>query len=347
MNTPHPNDTSRPLLPAALWLPLLLALIGWSLVFPAAAGERRARLTIELQLDGGSRWGDGNDGGRSTLNRHYRLVTTLRSDGEAMSVNTKAPDYAQQMMARAAGVQARVAEVQARQPAPDPAALAAAMQSRAAQLQQAQAACGGDRACLMRRLMPPAAAGVSADPALQARLVRHAGQAPAGAGADDGEDEARFLAYNGIDRCDARYEVKADERADGRYADVQGPVPWSEKRSAAGGLSADELRLLCLGFNLVLDTRTQTLSTDAGFALPEPPAVTVRSERGRSERSEGRLAGIGPVAQWVAERTRQAPRSGSAQATLPLTAADVHRHGGRGQAGGSVQARLSWKFEEL
>lgn len=334
MNPPHPNDRSRPLLPAALWLPLLLALIGWSLVFPAEAGERRARLTIELQLDGASRGGDGNDGGRSTLSRRYRLVTTLRSDGEAMSVNTKAPDYAQQMMARAAGVQARVAELQARQPAPNPAVLAAAMQARAAQLQQAQAACGGDRACLMRRLMPQAPAGVPAG-------------VVADAAADDGDGEARYLAYHGIDRCEARFEAQAEESAEGRYADVHGPVPWSEKRSAASGLGADELRLLCLGFNLVLDTRTQTLSTDTGFALPEPHAVTVRSERGRSERSEGRLAGIGPVAQWVAERTRQAPRSGSAQATLPLSAADPHRHGGRGQAGGSVQARLSWKFEEL
>ena len=50
------------------------------------------------------------------------------------------------------------------------------------------------------------------------------------------------------------------------------------------------------------------------------------------------------VSQWIAERTRQAPRAGSAEATLPYTSS---RDTGRGRAEGRVKATLSWRFEEL
>jgi hypothetical protein len=333
------DEPSRPLLPAALLIPLLLMLLGWSLLLPAHAGERRARLTIELQLDGTNRWSDAGDASQTKLSRHYRLVTYLRADGEPMSVNTKAPDYAQTMMNRSAQVQAQVAQARTR---PTQAAAPAAQDAaaRMAMAQQARATCGEDRDCLMRLLMPQIAAQTTSDPALQARLVQHGRTAKA---EDDGE-ELRYLNFSGVDRCDAQFQVRADETSEGHYADVQGPVPWRETRSVSGALPADELRLLCLGFSLVLDLRTQAITTDAGFGLPEPMATTLRTERGRSTRSDGRLASIGPVAQWVAERTRQAPRAGSASATLPWVAPAT---AGRGRADGAVKATLSWKLEDL
>lgn len=340
--TPEPHDEpARPLLPAALLIPLLLVLLGWSLLMPVHAAERRARLTLELQLDGTNRWSDAGDASQTKLSRHYRLVTFLHADGEPMSVNTKAPDYAQTMMNRSAQVQAQVAraQAQARPSRPGtPAPMDAA--TRMAMAQKAQAACGTDRDCVMRMLMPQVAAQTTADPALQARLIEHGRTAKA---EDDGE-ELRYLNFSGVDRCEAQFQVHADETAEGHYADVQGPVPWRETRSVSSALSADELRLLCLGFSLVLDLRTQAITTDAGFGLPEPMAATLRTERGRSTRSEGRLASIGPVAQWVAERTRQAPRAGSASATLPWVASAT---AGRGRAEGAVKATLSWKLEDL
>lgn len=339
MTSDHDTEPTRPLLPAAVLIPLLLALLGWSLVMPAQAGERRARLTIELQLDGASRWQDAGDSSQTTLKRRYRVVTFLRADGEPMSVNTKAPDYAQAMMARSAQVQAKVAAAQSRTP---PANLPAPMDP-AAQLEmarKAQAACGTDRDCLMRMLMPQVAAQVTADPARQAQLIRH-GQTVK---AEEDEEDARFLSFHGVDRCDAKVEVSVDETIEGRYADVQGPVPWRITRGSAAPLSADELRLLCLNFNLVLDLRSQAISTDAGFGLPEPMVTSVHTERGRSTTSVDRLGGLAPVAQWVAQRTRQAPRAGSASATLPLTSS---REAGRGRSEGSVKAQLSWKFEEI
>lgn len=340
MTTPdHDIEPTQPLLPAALLIPLLLALLGWSLLMPAQAGERRARLTIELQLDGASRWQDAGDSSQTTLKRRYRVVTFLRADGEPMSVNTKAPDHAQGMMARSAQVQAKVAEAQSRKPQANlPASMDPAAQMALAR--QAQAACGTDRDCLMRMLMPQVAAQVSADPAHQAQLIRH-GQT---AKAEADEEDARFLSFHGIDRCDAKVEVSVDETIEGRYADVQGAVPWRTARGSPAPLSADELRLLCLSFNLVLDLRTHTISTDAGFGLPEPMVTTVHTERGRSTKSIDRLAGLAPVAQWVAERTRQAPRAGNASTTLPLSSS---RDEGRGRNDGSVKARLSWKFEEI
>ena len=62
-------------------------------------------------------------------------------------------------------------------------------------------------------------------------------------------------------------------------------MPWRISRGSQAPRSADELRLLCLRFNLVLDLRTQAISTDAGFGLPDPMVTTVHTERGRSEGS--------------------------------------------------------------
>lgn len=338
----HPEHESRhesgaPLLPAALLIPLLLALLAWSLLLPAQAAERRGRLTIELQLDGSSRWQDAGDESRTTLKRRYRIVTWLQPVGEPMDVNTKAPDYAQTMMARSNQVQARVAQAQSRHgTAPPPMDLARQMEMA----RQAQATCGTDRDCLMRVLAPQVAAQVTPDAAQQARLVKHATTAPP---EDDGEDR-RFQTFQGMDRCGASVEVQVDDVIEGKYADVQGPVAWRVVRHGAQAPTADELRLICLGYSLVLDRRTGAITTDAGFGLTEPMVTSVHTERGRSSTSVDRLGSLAAVSQWVAERTRQAPRAGSATAMLPMGSS---REAGRGRTEGGVKATLNWKFEEL
>ncbi len=331
------HEAGAPLLPAALLIPLLLALLAWSLLMPAQAAEPRGRLTIDLQLDGSSRWQDAGDDSRTTIKRRYRIVTWLQPVGEPMEVNTKAPDYAQTMMARANQVQARVAQAQARHGnAAPPMDMARQMELA----RQAQAACGTDRDCLMRMLAPQVAAQVTPDRAQQAKLVRHATTA---APVDDAEDR-RFQTFQGIDRCNAKVEVQVDDTIEGRHADVQGPVPWKVVRRDAQPPTADELRLICLGFSLVLDRRSGEITTDAGFGLPEPRVTSVHSERGRSSSSVDRLGTLEAVSKWVAERTRQAPRAGSASATLPMVSS---REAGRGRTEGGVKATLSWKFEEL
>lgn len=332
-------DAPRPLLPAAVLVPLLVALLGAALLAPAEAAERRARLTVELQLDGSARWQDAGESSQTTLKRRYRLVTWLQPVGEPMAVNTKAPDYAQTMMARSAQVQAAAAAAPARGNRP-PAAPPMDMARQMALAQQAQATCGTDRDCLMRLLAPQMAAQVTSDPTRQAQLVRHAQTAPA---EDDGED-LRYQSFQGIDRCDATVEARIEDTLEGRYADVQGLVPWRVAYGATEPPSADELRLACLAVNLVLDRRTQAITTDAGFVVPEPKVAATRTERGRSSTSIDRLGLPAAVSHWIAERTRQAPRAGSAEASLPYTSA---RDTGRGRSEGRVKAKLSWRFEEL
>lgn len=334
---PHRDEAGAPLLPAALLIPLLLALLAWSLVMPAQAAERRGRLTIELQLDGSSRWQDGGDESRTTLKRRYRIVTWLQPVGDPMDVNTKAPDYAQTMAARANQVQARVAQVQTRHgTAPPPMDMARQMELA----RQAQATCGNDRDCLMRLLAPQMAAQVTPDAAQQARLVRHATTTPV----EDDSAEARFQTFQGMDRCGASVEVQIEEVIEGKYADVQGPVAWRVVRSGVQPPTADELRLICLGHSLVLDRRSGAITTDAGFGVSEPMVTSVHTERGRSSTSVDRLGTLAAVSQWMAERTRQAPRAGSATATLPMVSS---READRGRTEGGVKATLHWKFEEL
>lgn len=335
------HEASAPLLPAAFLIPLLLALLAWSLLVPAQAAEPRGRLTIELQLDGSSRWQDGADESRTTLKRRYRVVTWLQPVGDPMDVNTKAPDYAQTMAARANQVQARVAQAQARHgSAPPPMDMARQMELA----RQAQATCGNDRDCLMRVLAPQMAAQVTPDAAQQARLVRHTKTASAKDDAESDAEDARFQTFQGMDRCGASVEVQVEETIEGKYADVQGPVAWRVVRSGAQPPTADELRLLCLGHSLVLDRRSGAITTDAGFGLTEPMVTSVHTERGRSSTSVDRLGSLAAVSQWMAERTRQAPRAGSATATLPMVSS---REAGRGRTEGGVKATLSWKFEEL
>ena len=331
------HETGAPLLPAALLIPLLLALFAGSMLLPAQAAEPRGRLTIDLQLDGSSRWQDGGDESRTTLKRRYRIVTWLQPVGEPMDVNTKAPDYAQTMMARSNQVQARVAQAQARHGnAAPPTDMARQMEMA----RQAQATCGTDRDCLMRVLAPQVAAQVTPDAAQQARLVRHATTAPA----EEETEDRRYQTFQGMDRCGAQVEVQVDELIEGRYADVQGPVAWRVVRGNAQPPGADELRLICLAHSLVLDRRTGAITTDAGFALSEPVVTSVHTERGRSSTSTDRLGTLAAVSRWMAERTRQAPRAGTATATLPMVSS---REAGRGRTDGGVKATLTWKFEEL
>lgn len=332
MNTNAPADSpdrSPSLLPWPVLLPLLLLVCLWGLAQNSGAApttEKRLRLTVELSVEGDSRWQHAGDSSKSRTQRQYRLVTYLRSDGELQEFNTKDPQYAQQMMDRAAQVQARVAKAQGRQ-APQ----AMTMQQMAERAQQLKAGCGENRDCLMRA-------------AMELSTVR---VLPAGAAATplvdtlDTPPELRYLSYHGFDGCGAQFHEVVNDQAEGQYADVQGPVPWRSTSKAEGGLKPDALRLLCLNHSLVLDTKTQTFTTDTGLFVPETSGRHTRTERGRTETHEGEMQAIAKVGNWLAERTRQAPRSGKASVSLPVESQ------GQGQTQGTLNLKLSWKLEEV
>jgi hypothetical protein len=68
-----------------------------------AAGERRARLTIEVQIEGTERIdGNGSDHTSAQFREGYTLVTYLQTSGDLMQFNPKDPQYAQKMTSMAA-----------------------------------------------------------------------------------------------------------------------------------------------------------------------------------------------------------------------------------------------------
>jgi len=79
----------------------------------AVADGQRARLTVNISVDGSeSVIGGGSDSTRGEFHESYALVTYLKSSGDPSDINTKDPQYSQNMMARAAAVQQKVREVQ-------------------------------------------------------------------------------------------------------------------------------------------------------------------------------------------------------------------------------------------
>ncbi|MBT9504131.1 MAG: hypothetical protein IV092_23000 [Burkholderiaceae bacterium] len=336
MNTETPDDAHRepaPLLPWTVLLPLLVLVCLWGLAQSsgaAATTEKRVRLTVELSVEGGISWQHSGDSSRSRTQRQYRLVTYLRSDGELQEFNTKDPQYAQQMMDRAAQVQARVAQHQAKaqgRQAPQ----AMTMQQMAERAQQIKASCGENKDCLMRAAMELSTV----------RVLPAGGSATPLPDTLDTPLEPRYLSYHGFDGCGAQFHEVVNDQAEGQYADVQGPVPWRSTSRAEGGLKPDALRLLCLNHSLVLDTKTNTFMTDAGLFVPETSGRHTRTERGRTETHEGEMQAIARVGSWVAERTRQAPRKGNATVSLPVANQD------QGQTQGTLNLKLSWKLEDV
>ena len=120
----------------------------------------------------------------------------MQSSGEPSSVNTKDPQFAQQQMAKAAQVQQKVREAQARAGKPVPKAATTqeeyvAQQKKLAEdMQKGQAACAGDLGCLMK---------LSQDYAQQSAMMSYppaAGAAPAAS--PDEEESARGRALPGL-----------------------------------------------------------------------------------------------------------------------------------------------------
>ncbi len=90
----------------------------------ASAADQLARLTIDVTVEGVKNWKNGQDYSNSKISEQYNLMTHVQSSGEPSSVNTKDPQFAQQQMAKAAQVQQKVREAQARAGKPVPKAAA-------------------------------------------------------------------------------------------------------------------------------------------------------------------------------------------------------------------------------
>jgi hypothetical protein len=364
MNIVHPARAAGAALAALCLLP------------PAAqSAERLGRLTIELKVTGTETMRNGSDHATTQIAQTVRLSTIVRSNGELDSVNVKAPDYAQKMQAQAAAQEARTREVQAMQQRnaqnqrAQGAAAPAASMSQAdmmARVQAMQAKCGTDQQCLMNEAMKMSAQQVAGnDAALQQRLEAHGAErakcerefakdarkraacldaAEVRAGGTGGENyeaepDNRYLSFYGFDNCGAHVSATIDDRISGRYADVQGMVPYTVTRKADWKADATQLRIVCSAYNPVLDVKARTIFAD-GLLVPEVRGRFTRSDRGRNESAEEALPLRSEALAWASEQLRQAPATGSRKATLPIKS-----NSGQGTIEGSLLVEMNWRFE--
>ena len=297
---------------------------------PAEAAPRRARLTVEVKVEGTEKViGSGSEQTASKFREGYTIVTYLNAEGDLEQFNTKDPAYGQKMMGMAAGVNAKVAQAQGRAPAKKMSQ--AEMQ---AYLQKKQAACGTDTNCLMKL-------GQEANDLMLANMNPGQGSTTA----YTGDEPPRYLTYLGFDNCGARVHTYVDRTISGTFDDVQGAVPYTIKETVDYDNNADELRLICNFHQAVLDTQDGSIWTDGAIA-PHYKGSTTTTMRGKTTTATATEFGHGETLTWISEQLRHAPRAGHKTTTLKLT----QNQGGAlhtGRYSGEAVVDLSWRFEDV
>ena len=294
------------------------------------AAEKRARLTIEVKVEGTEKVvGTGNDQTSASFREGYTIVTYLNADGDLEQFNTKDPEYAQKMMGMAAGVNAKVAKAQGRAPAKK-----MTQPEIQAYVQKKQAACGADTSCLMKL-------GQEANDLMMANM--NAGQGSAAA--YTGDEPPRYLTYLGFDNCGAKVHTFVERTITGTLADVNGAVPYTIKETVNYDNNTDELRLICNFHQAVFDTQDSSIWTDGAIA-PHYKGTSVTTMRGKSTSSVATEFGHGETLDWISTQLRHAPRAGHKTTNLKLTrnqGAAIHS----GKYSGEAVVDLTWRFEDV
>ena len=308
----------------------------------AAAAEKRARLTINVTAQGsyhtqakvGRNYADGK------FSESYGIVTYFKSNGEPDVYNTKDPQYGEKMMRRAEQARAAVAQAQGR-------TLPKKMSPQEFQtlMNQKQAACKGDRNCLMQLAMEASHMMQNVDMGGGAGGATSAPSPGRDEPYDPNKDpEPRYLSYFGYDNCGASIHVKVDRTASGAYDDVQGLVPWTEKEQ--GDYTGDpiQVRLLCNSGSPVVDIKTREVW---GLMLTggSVKGSGERIDNGRAH-SRGGDVKYGYGLDWVNEQLQSRQPSGSRTVTLKMdTPGGGHRN--LGTTTGTATITVTWKFEEV
>lgn len=312
------------------------------------AAEQLGRMTVEVKVEGTQTWKDAQDYGTNKVSEYYRIVTHVKSDGEMDSVNTKAPDYADNMMAKANAVQRKVQQAQGRPAAPVPKTQEEYLASQKAlgeQVQKAQAACKGDMNCLMK---------LAQQYAQQSAAIAYPVQAQPGVSdesllSDPAPEDYRYLNYFGYEGCPTDIQIKIDNSGSGATADVQGMVPFTVKMQADTRGTDLDRKMMCLSRTMVYDTRERKIYTD-GFGVPAIRGLYLYTEAGRREVREPNeeFSGNKEALEWVSQQLRAAPASGALTTRI---AAPGRALAGTATAGakfsGELLVTLNWKFEPL
>lgn len=314
----------------------------------ALAAEQIGRMQVEVNVEGTQTWKDVQDYGTTKVSEHYRIVTHVKSDGEADSVNTKAPDYAEKMMAQATAVQRRVQQVQGRPAAPVPKTqqeYLASQQALGEQVQKAQAACKGDMNCLVQLAQRYAQQSA----AIAYPVPTQMGVSDETLLSDPMPEDYRYLSYFGYEGCPTEIQARIDNSGSGAMADVQGMVPFTYKMQAETRGTDLDRKMMCLSRNTVYDTRERKIYTD-GFGVPVIRGLYLYTEAGRERvrDPDEEFSGNAEALDWVSRQLRTAPASGTLTTRLPAPArALVGTATAGAKFSGELQVTLTWKFEPI
>jgi hypothetical protein len=317
----------------ARWLALICAPVLLVSAIAAQAAEKRARFTVEVKVEGTEGVvGNGADRTTAKFREGYTLVTYLQSDGELQQFDSKDPQYAQKMMGLAQNVHSKVRAAQGK--APVKKMTQAQIQEY---VQKKQAGCGANQDCLMKLALEAQE--------LMSNMDTGGATAAGSTEAYSGDEPPRYLNYFGYDNCGASAHVYVDRTTQGTLGDTSGAVPYTVIDKADYHSNPVELRLICNGHTLVVDSQDGSFSSD-GAVLPMATGSSATTLRGRTDRSTGEAATHGEVYTWVSEQLRQAERSGQKSTTMKLTqgrGAAMHS----GKYSGEARVTLSWKLEDV
>jgi len=316
----------------ARWLALVCAPALLVSHADAQAAPKRARLTIEVKVEGTEKVvGTGADQTSAKFREGYTLVTYLKAEGDLEQFNTKDPAYGQKMMGMAAGVHAKVNQAQGKTPTKK-----MTQDEIKAYVQKKQVACGADTSCLMKL-------GQEANDLMMANI--NAAQGDTAPAAYTGDEPPRYLSYFGFDNCGAKVHTYVDRTITGTLADVNGAVPYTIKETVNYDNNAVQLGLICNSHQAVVDTQDGSIWTDGAIA-PHYQGTSVTTMRGKSTTSTATEFGHGEPMEWVSTQLRHAARSGHQTTTLKLKqnqGAAIHS----GKYSGEAVVDLTWRFEDV
>jgi hypothetical protein len=299
----------------------------------ALAAERKARLTIDVQVTGDETWrgiGKSSDQAKVKVSQHLTLTTFVKSDGELVDFNPKDPNYGEQQMQKAAKVNQAVAGTKGSK------APAKTQEEMQAYLEAKAKACSGDSACLLK-LSDEAAqwgAQLNGEPAEQDEA------------SDEGSGAGQFLQYFGYSNCGATMRTQVDDTTEGSYADVNGAVPFQVKAHADYAGTKEDRELLCTQTNVVVDTQKKLIYTD-GLLVFDVKGEITRTEKGKTQTIKETLPLKGEAFGWVSSQLREAPLSGKRQATITLRKPNGSNVPFSANAQGTAKIELTWRFEEV
>jgi hypothetical protein len=295
----------------------------------AEAADRKARLTIDVQVTGNETWrGTGNDQAKVTFSQHLSLTTFVRAEGDPMDSNPKDPNYGEQQMRKAAKI---TQAVQGKSAAKAPVKTQEEMQ---AYVESQARACNGDTNCLMK---------------LSNEAAQWGAQLNGEATADSEEQEdstGQFLQYFGYSKCGSSIKVQVDDLTVGSYGDVNGAVPFQTKTHADYTGTNDERELLCTETNVVVDLKKKMLYTDGLLVFNVRGEVT-RTDRGKTTTQQDDVPLKGEAFSWVSSQLREAPLSGKRQGTITLKKPNGSNVTFAGTPQGTAKIDLNWRFEEI